>query len=227
MSFASVTTKLYSAKHTSHKQFLFKEKVAINYYCKMAITKKFILTFAVVILIAFLLVNVSAQKFTGSIGNSRMVLKLALDESVRKSILVKNVNEVPITVNLTVSGDLAESIDLEETSFELAPGEEKKAYFTITATKEETTESKINVVFTPEGGNGVILSSNIIVIVSEESGTESEDDSSDTATASSNTVSNPIAILIISTLVLVAVFLALIIYSNKKKSKKRLKESRE
>ncbi len=208
----------------------------------MAIKRNFILTFMVVIILVSLLVGVFAQnnnnstKFTGSIGNSRMVLKLGLDESARKSILVKNVNNIPVTINLTISGDLNDSIKLDESSFVLSPGEEKKAYFTIKAAKNETTESKINVVFKPETGSGVILSSTIIVIPSEDGSADSSAaDSSNAgdanpagaAVSGPNAKLNPTTILIISTLVLIALFIALIIYSKKAKSKKGLKESRE
>jgi len=108
----------------------------------------------------------SVCAITGSIGNARMILRdVKTGDVIEKSILVKNVNEVPVDIELFASGDLADSIDIKDKSFRLGVGEEKKAYFTINVKKSGTTESKINVQFAPiDEGNGVGLSSTIIVI---------------------------------------------------------------
>lgn len=149
----------------------------------MAIKKSVVFALAFALIFFILAHQVSAQKITGRIGNSRMVLSLQTGESVRKSILIMNVNDVPLNVNVSTAGDLADSIKLDEKSFTLSPGEEKKLYFTIKAKDEGTTESKINVLFTPQsdgtdssGKSGVGLSSTIIVIASGES-VSTEDDS--------------------------------------------------
>lgn len=102
---------------------------------------------------------------TGSIGNARMVLRVNTGDMIKKYILVKNVNEVPVNIELIKSGNLADNIEIKDNNFTLAPGQDRKAYFTIDIREAGTSESKINVKFSPkDGGNGVGLSSTVIVI---------------------------------------------------------------
>ena len=132
-------------------------------------------------LIVVLLVSLFCLNFvsaiTGSIGNARMILRevdedaIKVGDTIEKYILVKNVNDVAIDVELFASGDLADDIRIITDKFSLEPGQDRKAYFQIKVTEEGTTESNINVRFTPvEGGNGVGLTSTIIIIASEGSG---------------------------------------------------------
>jgi len=105
---------------------------------------------------------------TGSIGNAKMVLRVEQGDIIDKSILVKNVNDVPINVELFVSGDLANYVDLDEEKISLEAGEETNVFFSIEAVKAGTSETKINLKFSPiDGGNGVGLSSTIIIIAQE------------------------------------------------------------
>ena len=120
--------------------------------------------FNFVAILILLVIIPSTFALTASIGNSRMVLRLDQNEEIERSILVKNVNDVPVTINAFATGDLAKYITLEKESFELSPNDEEKLFFTINAKKSGTTESKINIKFIPEEGNGVGLTSTIIVI---------------------------------------------------------------
>jgi|SRR3989344_5403341 len=123
----------------------------------------------------------SVSAITGTIGNGRMILRMEQGEKIEKYILVRNTNDVTIDIILSVSGDLEESITIKDDSFSLAPDEEKKAYFDLVASKGGTTETKINVQFSPsDGGNGVGLSSTIVVITDGESEEEIDDETSDT-----------------------------------------------
>lgn len=175
----------------------------------------------------------TALAITGSLGNSRMVLRLAPGESVEKSVLVKNVNSEPLDIELSASGDLADNIKIKDESFTLKAGEEKKAYFTIKAVNEGTTESKINVKFTPSEGNGVGLAATIIVISGQDNGTDnSEDPNSDSNSItpqnpnnspeeeSGSGISGMLILLLFSTLVLLIAFFSLYLYSKRIKSKK-------
>ena len=114
------------------------------------------------LLIIFLIANVSA--ITASIGSARIVLYPTTWESVERSILVKNVNDVPVSINISVSGDLAGNVKLNENNFRLEAGDEKKVYFTIKADKEGQTETKINIGFNPDVGKGIGLAATVIVI---------------------------------------------------------------
>ena len=76
--------------------------------------------------------------------------------------------EEEIKIGLKASGDLADYIKLKENEFTLAPGWDKKAYFTIKVPFNGTTESRIEVTFSSETQkNGVGLASTIIVIAEE------------------------------------------------------------
>lgn len=121
----------------------------------------------VVLLLVFFINDVYA--ITGSIGNARMVLRPELGDKIEKSILVKNINDVPVNIELSVLGDLEKYIIIKDNNFVLQPGDERKAFFVIDVQKGGTTETKINVKFSPiDGGNGVGLSSTIVIIVDEE-----------------------------------------------------------
>ena len=126
---------------------------------------------AILFMSLFLILPASA--ITGSIGNARMILRLEKGETIEKSILVKNVNDIAVEIEMFASGDLEGYIEIKDEKFTLQPDEEKKAGFTLEAGEDGTTESRINVKFTPtDGGNGVGLSSTIIVVT----GTDSDDD---------------------------------------------------
>ncbi len=106
---------------------------------------------------------------TGSIGNGRMILRAETGEKIEKYVKVINSNDVSVNIEVFASGDLAEHIEIKDKNFTLAPKEEKNAYFTIDVEKPGTTESNINVKFSPiEGGNGIGLSSTVIVIAGGE-----------------------------------------------------------
>lgn len=125
--------------------------------------------FSIFILLTLFIFVSNVYAITGSIGNARMVLRLELGDKIEKSILVKNINDVPVNVELTAIGDLEDFITIKDKSFSLDPHEEKKAFFTIDVKKGGTTETKINVKFSPtDGGNGVGLSSTILVITENE-----------------------------------------------------------
>jgi preprotein translocase subunit SecG len=120
----------------------------------------------VIISLLILTIMTSVSAITGSIGNARMILRdVETGDTIERSILVKNVNDVSVDIELFAEGDLEDSIDIKDNNFRLEPQTEKKAYFTIKVKKPGTTETKINVKFTPiEGGNGVGLSSTIIIV---------------------------------------------------------------
>ena len=194
-------------------------------------------TKTILISLAFLFILtsfVAAEEITATIGNSRMILNLDPGESVQKYILVKNTNAVPVTIELTSSGDLTDTLEIKEATFVLQPGEDKKAYFTITAGNKKSSETKIFVKFVPPTGSGVGLSSTILIFNPDATGEEdtavdssqnstgglSGSDLIDGVTSNAKKLS-PAAILIISTLILVLIFLILVIYYNKKVGAKK------
>ncbi len=163
---------------------------------------------------------------TASIGNARMILNATTGDTIEKYILVKNVNNVAINIEVNASGDLEKYITVKDTKFTLAPGEEKQAYFTIRAAKEGTTESNINVKFTPlDGKNGVGLSSTVIVVArGKESSswldwlTGDNNSTAATGNAGSEEKSSPIVIgLIVTSIIFIILLILLMVYAKKKK----------
>jgi hypothetical protein len=190
----------------------------------MKMKKKFLLVFILFFVFGFI-ANVSA--ITASLGNSRMVLRAGVGETIEKSLLVRNSNDVSVNIQLTIDGDLAENVVLKEPSFELASGEDKKAFFTIRANEEGTTTTKINVAFNPDDGNGVGLTSTVILIAADEyAGTNENiidgEISGNVVNSESNKISTK-TMLAMSTLVLITVVLTLFLYASKNKKKKGLR----
>ena len=136
--------------------------------------KKILFALAVILSLMYL-----ASAITGSIGSAKMILRAKPGEEIGRSILVRNVNDIPVTVTVTPSGTLEDNINFNTEEFVLAAGKEKKVSFTIFADEVGTTETKINVLFTPEEGNGIGLSSNIIFVASNADAIDDEDEEED------------------------------------------------
>lgn len=135
-----------------------------------------------VVLLALLINLTFVSAITGSIGNSRMILRPEVDgwsyTSIEKYILVKNVNDVPIDIELKLDETAQEFIELVDEKFSLEPGQDYKAKFLVQVKKVGDYSGKIQVFFTPQDGEGagVVLSSAIIVIPEKESGYDPEED---------------------------------------------------
>lgn len=178
--------------------------------------------FLIVLMMSLMIASISA--ITGSLGNARMVISkdengnpVKAGDTIEKYVLIKNVNEEEIKVGLRASGDLAKYIELKETEFMLAPGTDKKAYFTIKVPSNGTTESRIEVTFSSETQkNGVGLASTIIVIAEE-------GDGSNTFNLFENFNKN--AIIFIATGIMIIILILLLISYSKRKNK--LKKSAE
>lgn len=206
-----------------------------------------IITPAVLILIVLMNI-VSVSAITGSIGNARMILRAEQGDEIEKYVLVKNVNDVAVNIKVTAGGDLADYIDIKDKEFTLQPGDELKAQFTIKVAKAGTTESRINVQFTPveESKNGVGLSSTVIVIAEENSlfgdlfGNDEEDETDEEnennedvsltgeAVSETNKVKmNPAVIaVLIMTLIIAGILIYMLSILYKKANKKDIKIKR-
>lgn len=129
----------------------------------------------VIVLLSCVFLLSMASAITASIGNSRMILRGDVDEVFERSILVQNTNDETVTIDLSVEGDLEDNVKLDETSFSLQPGAEKKAYFTIFSDEEGTYTTNVNVQYTAqEGKGGVGLTSTIIIIAGDGSANRNE-----------------------------------------------------
>ncbi|MEK6854651.1 MAG: hypothetical protein AABX73_00325 [Nanoarchaeota archaeon] len=175
---------------------------------------------------------------TATLGNSRMVLRLSPNEEVERYLLVRNTNDVSVDIEILATGDLAETTKIKDKSFSLKPGDEKKAYFTIEPKEAGTTETNLNVKFTPPEGNGVGLSATIIVVASGPGNEEEQEEESQMDEPKVNTPginikpgqkttqkdeseSSPIKLFFILTTTLSVMLIILLLIYYKIKNKKR------
>ncbi len=197
--------------------------------------KKILILFAFMFLISGTLV-VSA--ITGSIGNGRMILYPEVNgwsnTIVQKTILVNNVNDVPVNITLQLDSNASKFIELIDETFILEPDENKKAEIKIKVKKVGTYEGRVNVFFNSIDGKeaGVVLSSTIIVIAKKQGDYEEEEDNSNTEEGNSGSSNNSgktenssslIKIWGISTFILAIILLILIYIWGKKRKKKKTK----
>ncbi len=194
-------------------------------------------TFIVVLLILMNSVFVSA--ITGSIGNARMILSETLNPelgeldgkttvTIEKSILVRNVNDIPVNVTLKVDPDGGEFIEIIDDNFILEAADngviEKKARFNVNIKDEGSYEGKINVFFAPIGLDepGVVLSSTIIVNANpgkdytDDGGNDDEDSTPIAGWATNEGLNKGAIALGISTLILI-ILLGVLVYVQQKK----------
>jgi len=197
-------------------------------------------TFIVVLLILMNSVFVSA--ITGSIGNARMILSETLNPelgeldgkttvTIEKSILVRNVNDIPVNVTLKVDPDGGEFIEIIDDNFILEAADngvtEKKARFNVNIKDEGSYEGKINVFFAPNGLDepGVVLSSTIIVNANPgedytDDGDNGEDNTPIAGWVTNEGLNKGAIALGISTLILI-VLLGVLVYVQQKKASAR------
>ncbi len=181
----------------------------------------------------------SVFAITGSIKNARMIIRVEQGDTIERYIQVNNVNDVAVDIELFASGELEKEVKIKENKFRLEPDESKKVYFSIVAKKSGTTETRINVKFTPvDGTSGVGLSS-AVIIIAESSGfwddvfgknndkdsEDSGDDSGNNGTGTTGDVigdgdKNPMGLIIVSltTGILVLALIILIIIASKRKN---------
>jgi ABC-type Na+ efflux pump permease subunit len=156
----------------------------------MKMKKTWMFAFAVLFLISGI-VFVSA--ITGSIGNAKMVLYPEVNgwtnTVIEKTILVNNVNNVPVNITLKTDENASKFIELIDESFILEPGESTKAQIEIKVKKEGRYEGRVNVYFKPVEGkdSGVVLSSTIVVIAKKQSDYEEETPAENENNAENNT----------------------------------------
>ena len=201
--------------------------------------KTLVFAFAIVVLMTGIMM-VSAV--TGSIGNGKMVLYPEVNgwtnTVIPKTILVNNVNDIPVNITLKLDSNASDFIDLVDESFILEAGESKKAEIVIKVKKEGTYEGRVNVFFKPVEGNeaGVVLSSTIVVIAKKQSEYEEEEEDPENGEEDVINPENPeeqegnsklIKFWGISTLVLVVILLILLYIWGKKRKKSKRKTKRK
>jgi hypothetical protein len=209
----------------------------------MKMKRSLVFTFAILLLITSVAL-VSAV--TGSMGNARMILYPDVNGITNtvldKTILVNNVNTVPLNITLVPDANASKFINVIDKSFILQPGESKKAQFEVKVRKVGSYIGQINVFFKPLNASqgGVVLSSTVIVYAAKNSGYT--DNGSDTTNNNNNNNSNtnstniggntstglskPVIVFGISTIVLLLILLILLGIWSKKRNKSKRKKKR-
>ena len=200
----------------------------------------------IAVLFILLIIASFASAITGAMGNAKMVLYPEVNgftyTKIEKSILTKNVNDVPINISLQVDNETAKFIELIDETFILEPHTEKKAEFIVKVKDEGTYKGKIAVFFSPVDGDkkaGVALSSEIVVIAKKDQGSSGtnednirdEEDQNTEVTTTEDIVTDQnsgkkspaltLGLLIGSVFVLLLILVALIIALSKKSVKRR------
>ena len=188
----------------------------------------------------FILINsVLISAITGSMGNAKMILYPEVNgwftTTIEKTILTKNVNDVPIKIRLERDLEAIKFIELIDEGYILEPGTEKKAQFLVKVKKEGRYEGRINVFFSAVEGKeaGVVLSSQIIVIAKKAQDYEEINEEEQEGVSLTGAITEqedkeaPSGTLFLSIssgfLLLVLGYLILLMIKNKKKVKKKKK----
>ncbi len=127
------------------------------------IKRKLLIFYALLFTLGFASLS---SAITASIGNSRFIINSEVGEIVEKYVLVGNVNDFPVNINVSVSGDLANNLILSKNQFSLMAHEERRVYFNISADESGTTETKIKFTYSAEGEASISLVATAIVIAS-------------------------------------------------------------
>ncbi len=132
----------------------------------------------------------------GTIGNAKAIVTVDLEKTdiLERTVLVRNVNNVSVTIKLESDGDLEDIIEILDNDFVLKENEEKNARFKVTIPKEGIYNGNIIVFFKPpEGkGAGVALQSTwTIKAINGDGGNnlaDNKDDNTDNKTASDSII---------------------------------------
>ncbi len=123
------------------------------------------------VIFVILLILPIANAITGSIGNAKAIIRTQVQPGettvIERTLLVKNVNDVPLNITLEPDDVLKDIVELIDEKFVLQPGEEKKARFNLNIDRPGTYDGRISVFFTPQTkGNGVVLASSLVIYAS-------------------------------------------------------------
>ena len=199
--------------------------------------KKIILVTAesLLILLALLLVCTSlVSALTASIDNTKMIIKASQGTTIEKYILVKNINDVDVNIELSVSSSLRKVITLQERYFTLAPGSGKKAYFEIDIPDLKTKEGTIDILFSPGSGEKDVLISSTISIFPQppqekkniKSTTSEIQDSKKETSINDKNINNKNQFILTGSLTTILILLALFFLLVLSSYKKRVKEDK-
>ncbi len=125
-----------------------------------------------VLLLLLLLVIPTTFGLAASIGNARAILRVEGSPEepafLNRTLQVMNTNDIPVKIIITPNSDIKKFIDIIDNDFELAPGEEKFARYTLTIDRGGKFDGKLNVAFIPanpmDGENSAGLTAALIIV---------------------------------------------------------------
>ncbi len=104
------------------------------------------------IIISVIILATAVHGLSASIGNAKAIVRVNLTEVptiLERSILVNNVNDIPVRVEIKPENSLQGIIQVEDKEFELQPDESLKARYKVVLTRPGTYQGKIFVAFAP------------------------------------------------------------------------------
>ena len=199
--------------------------------------------FVISILLILILSLSVTSAITGAMGNARMTLYPEVNgwknTILEQTILIKNVNDVPINVTLEVDENSTDFLELIDDFYILQPNTEEKANFIVRVKKEGTYNGRINVFFrdsVKEDSPRIALVSKITIVAKKDQGyDEDEEDVTDEDQKDEDPVTgdiineddekepiniNPVTLMVLGSLVLLVVLLVLLSVMVKKSKKK-------
>lgn len=124
------------------------------------------------ILIAVFLILPLVSALLGSIGYAKTIIypQGSLPQTIEKTILVKNINNVSVEITLSLDANGKEFLELIDDNFILQPNENKTARFLVYINDTINYEGNILVEFSANGESSVILPATIKVIQQQNQG---------------------------------------------------------
>ena len=101
------------------------------------------------VIFSLILLN-STSAILGYLRPPKMIIRLNTSETVERSFVIQNVNNISIVVNASISGNISEVITIKNPSFELIPNETKTMDFTTKTDKSGVYSGQIVVTYNNE-----------------------------------------------------------------------------
>lgn len=122
--------------------------------------------FSILILVIFSLILFnSVSAILGYLRPAIMIIRLNTTDTVERSLTVKNVNNVSIAVNSSISGNISEVITIKNPTFEILPNETKTIDFITKTDKPGVYSGQVVVAYNNEQ---IQLASDITVVAIEQ-----------------------------------------------------------
>ena len=127
--------------------------------------------YSVIVVFVLIVLADFGYAITASLGNARAIINVDLKEVptiIERTVMVNNVNNESVKINVEVTDETKELVNIIDKEFRLNPGESKNAKYQVILKKPGNYEIRFSVTFTPDKGQPVGLSSVLIVKATSE-----------------------------------------------------------